>query len=537
MVRRNMNGENRMRRRTLLTGLAATALAAPAIAQPAGSRTLVFVPQANLTSLDPVWTTATVTRNFAYLVYDTLYGVDDALQPRPQMAAGHGIEDGGRRWTVTLRPGLVFHDGTPVLASDCAASLQRWMKRDALGQTVASRLDAIEVPADDRLVFRLNRPFAALAWALGKSQPSPPVIMPARLAATDPFKSLGEVVGSGPFRFLPDQYISGSRAVFARFDGYVPRDEPPSATAGGKRALLDRVEWRVMPEAATAAAALRTGEVDWVEQPLIDLLPQLRADPTLRVERLDPFGLYPVLRMNCLQGATANQGVRQAILAAINPVEVMQAVMGDDSSAYHAPIGCFLPGTESANDAGMNRLGGQRPLEDIKRMLDAAHYDGSAVVLLHPTDQPFYDAMAQVTLATLKRIGVAVDDAAMDFGTVVQRRASKQPLGQGGWSMFSSSFPALDYVDPLGAPALRGNGANAWYGWPEIPQAEAARDTWLDSTDPAARKQAASAMQAAVFEAASFVPLGQYFQSTAWNRRVTGQLRAPVPVFWNLQKA
>ena len=275
--------------------------------------------------------------------------------------------------------------------------------------------------------------------------------MPARLAATDAFKSLSEVVGSGPFRFLPDQYVSGGRAVFARFNGYVPRDEAPSATAGGKRALLDRVEWRVMPEAATAAAALRTGEVDWVEQPLIDLLPQLRADRALQVDRLDPFGLYPVLRMNCLQGPTANQGVRQAILAAINPVEVMQAVMGDDSTAYHAPIGCFLPGTESANDAGMDRLGGQRPVADIKRMLDAAKYDGSAVVLLHPTDQPFYDAMAQVTLATLTRIGVAVDDSAMDFGTVVQRRASKEPLGHGGWSMFSSSFPALDYVDPLGA--------------------------------------------------------------------------------------
>ena len=185
----------------------------------------------------------------------------------------------------------------------------------------------------------------------------------------------------------------------------------------------------------------------------------------------------------------------------------------------------------------MDRLGGKRPVADIKRMLEAARYDGSAVVLLHPTDQPYYDAMAQVTAATLKKIGVAVDDAAMDFGTVVQRRASKQPLGQGGWSMFSSSFPALDYVDPLGAPALRGNGANAWYGWPEIPQAEAARDTWLDSTTPAARKQAATAMQAAVFEAAPFVPLGQYFQSTAWNRRITGQLRAPVPIFWNLQKA
>ena len=525
-----------MYRRQFVAGLGATALAAPALAQPAGSRTLVFVPQANLTSIDPVWTTATVTRNFAYLVYDTLYGVDEQLQPQPQMAAGHRVEEDGRRWTITLRTGLHFHDGAPVRAVDCAASIARWMRRDSLGQTLAARLDAIETPGDDTLVFRLKKPFASLPWALGKSQPSPPVIMPERLAATDAFKAVSEVVGSGPFRFLPDQYISGGRAMFARFEGYVPRSEPASGTAGGKRALVDRVEWRIMPEAATAAAALRTGEVDWIEQPLTDLLPQLRADKTLMVDRLDPFGLYPVLRFNCLQGPTANQGVRQAILAAIDPTEVMQAVMGDDSTAYRAPIGCFLPGTPYANDAGMDRLGGKRPVADIKRMLEAAHYDGAPVTLLHPTDQPYYDAMAQVTLATLKRIGVTVDDAAMDFGTVVQRRASKAPLDKGGWSMFSSSFPALDYVDPLGAPALRGNGASAWFGWPELPAVEAARDGWLDSSDLAQRKQYATAIQAAVFEAAPFVPLGQYFQSTAWNRRVTGQLRAPVPVFWNLQK-
>lgn len=528
-----------MYRRTLLTGASAAAasLAMPALAQSSGSRTLIFVPQANLTSLDPIWTTATVTRNFAYLVYDTLYGVDEKLQPQPQMAAGHTIDSDGLRWTITLRPGLVFHDGVPVRAQDCAASIKRWMKRDSLGQTLAARLDAIEVPSDTVLVFRLKKPFASLAWALGKSQPSPAVIMPERLANTDAFKGVTEVVGSGPFRFLPDQYNSGSRAVFARFDGYVPRDEPPSGTAGGKRPLIERIEWRIIPEAATAANALRAGEVDWVEQPLTDLLPQLKAERNVVVDRLDPFGLYPVLRFNSLQGPTANRGVRQAILAAINPIEVMQAVMGDDSSAYNAPIGCFLPGTPYANTAGMDRLGGTKPVSEIKQMLVDAKYDGSPVVLLHPTDQPYYDAMAQVTIATLKRIGMNVVDAAMDFGTVVQRRASKEPIDKGGWSFFSSSFPALDYVDPLGAPAVRGNGAGAWFGWPSAPAVEQARDAWLDSNDPAERVRLATAIQAAVFEEALYVPLGQYFQSTAWQRRISGQLRAPLPVFWNLQKA
>ena len=190
-----------MLRRSMLAGLAATTgavLACPALAQPAGSRTLVFVPQANLTSLDPIWTTATVTRNYAYMVFDTLYGTDDALRPRPQMAQGEVVDD-GTLWTITLRDGLRFHDGTPVLGRDCVASLARWMQRDALGQSIASVLDTMDAPDDRTLRIRLKRPFPPLLRALAKTQPSPAVIMPERIAAgTDPFKQITEVVGSGP---------------------------------------------------------------------------------------------------------------------------------------------------------------------------------------------------------------------------------------------------------------------------------------------------------------------------------------------------
>ncbi len=221
-----------MKRRNLILAAGAAALARPALAQTDRARTLVFVPQANLTSLDPIWTTATVTRNYAYLVFDTLYGTDDALQPRPQMAEGHTVEADGKRWTIRLREGLMFHDGTPVRARDCEASLARWMRRDSLGGSIAAVLDAMEAPDDRTLVFRLKRPFPPLLRALAKTQPSPAVIMPERLAMTDPFKQVTEVVGSGPFRFLPDEYVAGSRAVFARFDGYRPREDAPSSVAG-----------------------------------------------------------------------------------------------------------------------------------------------------------------------------------------------------------------------------------------------------------------------------------------------------------------
>ena len=526
-----------MKRRIFLQATAATglALARPAIAQ--GVKPLIFVPQGNLASLDPVWTTATVTRNYAMMVFETLYGMDSKLNPRPQMAEGHTVEADGKRWTIELRDGLVFHDGTKVTAADCVASLTRWMKRDAVGQILASRLEALEAPDDRTLVFRLTKPFAALPYALAKTQPSPAVIMPARIAATDPFKQFTEVVGSGPFKFEPKEYNSGSRAVFTKFAAYKPREDTPDFTAGARRALVERVEWKIIPDASTAVHALTSGEVDWIEQPLPDLLPLLRKNKDVVVDRLDPYGLYPVARLNSLQGPTANRGVRQAILAAVNPVEAMQAVMGEDSGGYHAPVGVFLPGTESANTAGMDRLGGKKPVEEIKAMLKAAGYAGEKLVLLHATDQPFYDAMSQVLAATMKKIGINVDDQAMDFGTVVQRRASKEPIDKGGWSMFCASFPAVDYLDPLAAPAARGNGAKAWFGWPDDPKLEALHDSWMASTDPAERKRLATALQDEVFTDVPYVPLGQYFPSSAWRAKITGFLKGPVPIFWNLAKA
>ena len=253
-----------MRRRGFLGATAAALASKGALAQPAiGAKatTLIHVPQANLTSLDPVWTTAVVTRNFAHMVFETLYGRDEHLNPMPQMVEGHEVSDGGKRWTMRLRDGLLFHDGTKVLARDCVASLKRWMVRDPIGQTIAERLDALEAPDDRTLVWRLGKPFSSLPYALAKTQPSP-VIMPERLALTDPYKQIPEVIGSGPFRFVAMEYVAGDRVVMARNERYVPRAEPVSYASGGYRVLVDRVVWQIIPDPATAANALASGEVD-----------------------------------------------------------------------------------------------------------------------------------------------------------------------------------------------------------------------------------------------------------------------------------
>lgn len=525
-----------MHRRHFLAGAAILATR-PALAQPAiggTSKTLVFVPTTNPPSYDPVYNTAQATRTLGLMIYETLYTRDMALNPHPHMVEGHLVEDGGKRWTMKLRPGQTFHDGTPVLARDCIASIRRWMVRDPIGGFINERLDALEAADDRTIVWRLNKPFAFLPNALAKTQPTC-AIMPERLAA-DPYKQAPECVGSGPFRWVANEFVSGSRAVMAKFDRYVPRPEKVEYGWGGYHVKVDRVEWHVIPDPATAAGALTTGEVDWIEMPLPDLLPMLRRSPGVTVGRLDTHGVFPVLRPNFLVGPTTNVWVRRAMLAALSQVDAMTAVMGEDREGWRAPVGFFIPGTESASEAGMEAVRNRPNTEAIKRMLKEGGYNGERIVLMHPTDPSAYDAICQVAEGDFRRVGLNIDVQTTDWGTVTQRRSSKEPLEKGGWSLFPSGFPTVDYSNPVLAGGLRTNGKDAWIGWPDNPRIEALRDAWIDSADPAAQKQISEQIQLECFSYVPYIPFGQYLPASAWRNNVTGQLRGPATVFWNVEK-
>ena len=290
-----------MKRRSLIAGTAAVALAAPFVRAGERARVMRFVPNGDLPVLDPITNTVMQTRTHGMIVWDTLYGLDDDTSRTCRWSAGHLVEQDGRRWTITLRPGLRFHDGEPVLARDVIASLRRWRQCGRVRRRPIRATESLTEVDDRTIRFRLSAPFPLLAHALGKMSPSVAPIMPARLAAVPANQPVREVVGSGPFRFVASERVPGSRLVYERFSGYVPREDgPPGFTSGPKRAFVDRVEWLIMPEPATAAAALRAGEVDWVEAPAPDLLPLLRSDPGV-VQVNDVTGVLPVLRFNAIQ--------------------------------------------------------------------------------------------------------------------------------------------------------------------------------------------------------------------------------------------
>jgi len=364
----------------------------------------------------------------------------------------------------------------------------------------------------------------------------PPMMMPERLALTDPFKQIPEAIGSGPFRWLADEHVLAAHAAFARFDRYVPRDEPASYTAGGRRVLLDRVEWRMIPEGGTAANALMTGEIDWIEIPLPDLLPMLRRAPGVTTGLLDVYGQIMFLRPNHIAAPTSNLGVRRAMLAAIDQREVVNAVMGGDPDNGTTGVGFLATGKKEVDDAGLDLIRVHRSKDQIRKMLDEAGYHGERMVMLHATDHTFFNPMGTVIASMLTDAGMNVEAQAMDWSTVQARRASREQLDKGGWSMFPSVVAVPEYHDLLATNFMRGNGKDAWFGWPEDAEIESLYQSWLSSSDPAEQTRLETAYQLRAFEFLPFIPLGRYRQTSAWRTNVSGILKGPSSVFWNISK-
>jgi peptide/nickel transport system substrate-binding protein len=524
-----------IQRRTLLaTAATAPMLSMPAIAQ-GRARILRYVPSSNLTLLDPIFTPAAVTLAHGYAVFDTLYGVDAELKPVPQMAAGHTVSADGLTWEITLRDGLRFHDGEPVRARDCAASLNRWSKRDSFGQALGVATESFGAKDDKTIVIKLKRPFGRLLNAIGKPHSSPAFIMPERLAQTSPTTQVTEMVGSGPFRFSRAEYVSGARMVYEKFDGYLPRSEAAAWTSGGKVAHFDRVEWQVLPDPATAAAAIQAGEVDWVAAILPELAPLLRRNRDISLFRGDPFGVVSVLRFNHLTPPFNNVALRQAVLRAIDQTPFIQAITADAANGQvcRSMFPCGMPGVQEIGAGIMGSLNVAQAREAVL----AAGYKGERVVLLNPTDQPSINAHGVLIADLLRRIGMNIDQQDLDWGTVVQRRLSKNPVESGGWSIAATNWPAISIDNPATNTTTRGVGDAGWWGWFNDPVTEDLVQKWLGATAPEEADALFLAAQRRAMETVPTIPLGQTHADGAIRRDIQGALHASVNLFWNLRRA
>jgi peptide/nickel transport system substrate-binding protein len=532
-----------MRRRDLLNaGLATTAiLAAPRIARADKAKTLAFVPTSDLAVLDPVVTFNRPTRNYAYLIFDTLYGIDTNWQAQPQMVAGHEIDDDGLTWNLRLREGLRFHDKEPVLARDVVASIRRFAPRISFATALMAATDELSAPDDHTVRFRLKRPFPHLPEALAGPGGTVPVIMPERLAATSPYQPVKEIVGSGPYRFVADEHVSGARAVFARFAEYRPRDAGGSGgalgfTSGPKTVHFDRVEWLTL-DAFSAQAALSRGEIDWWESPPRDLANQIARDRnvTLVSHYMPAMG---ILRFNQLYPPFDKPEARRALLAAVDQAEAMIAVAGEDPANRFEGVGIFATGTPLANDAGLEVLKRPRDYAASKKALAEAGYNGEKIVIISPTDVGGISVLSRIGAEQLRRAGLNVDFQEMDFGSVIRRRTSQAPPDKSGWNVFFTMIDrSIPNTNPFGNQALRADGKAAWDGWPDSPKIEALRAAWLDAADVDQQRRLSAEMQQQLWQDLPFIPMGEYWQTTAYRKELTGIIPGCFTVFWGVKRA
>lgn len=493
---------------------------------------LRVIPHADLKNLDPIWTTAYISRNHGYMIYDTLFAMNENFAPQPQMVDTWDTSADGKTWTFVLREGLKFHDGMPVTGEDVVASLERWGKRDGMGQQLFKLVTGFETPDDRTVVMQLSEPYGLVLESIGKISSNVPFIMPKRVAETDPFEQISEYVGSGPFKFEEDEWVPGSQIVYTKFEDYIPRDEPANAASGGKRALVDKVIWQYFPDNTTAMNALAAGEVDFFESPAPDLAPLLDANPDVTVEINDPLGNIGFARFNHLQPPFDNADVRRAAIMAMKQEDYLAAAIGDQQY-WKTCYSVFPCGTPLENDRGSDVME-VGDIEAAKKALAESGYDGTEVLIMHPTDVPVLSAFSQVTAEKLRNAGFNVNLEAMDWSTLTSRRALRDPVGEGGWNMFHTWWIGADVIDPM-AIAFSGDPDAGWFGWAGDEGLEKARSDFSRSSGLDEKKQNAANVQERLWAIGASGHLGQFFVPVAYRNNVKGLIKSPVQFFWNMK--
>jgi peptide/nickel transport system substrate-binding protein len=505
----------------------------PALAQ---GTVLRVVPHSNLAILDPIWTTAYMSRNHGYMIYDTLFGTDETGKVKPQMVESFQISPDNRMYSFKLRKGLEFHDGKPVTGDDVIASLQRWGKRDAMGSALFQFVSRMDSPTPDTFRIFLGEACGFVIEALGKPGSSVPFIMPRKQAETDPFKQIEEHIGSGPYVFKRDEFKPGDKAVYLKNTKYVPRSEPPSGTTGGKNVYVDRVEWNLaLRDPQAQVNALQKGEVDILEQLPFDHLATVKGDANIVVPKYASFGNQYMARFNHLHKPFDNPKVRQAAIAAFNQDAFLRAQVGV-KEIYKTCGSMFICGTPWGSTAGSD-LQMKSNMKKAQDLLKASGYDGTPVVVMKPTDLQAIGKLPDVAAQLLRQAGFKVDLQAMDWQTLVGRRAKKDAPDKGGWHMFLTAWTATDVWNPISNPAMDTRGEKSvWFGWATDDKMVELRNQFMRATDDATKKKLADQISTRAYEIGTHAVLGEYEQPMAVRKNISGIFVSNSNLYWNIKK-
>ncbi|MEA2876530.1 MAG: peptide/nickel transport system substrate-binding protein [Hyphomicrobiales bacterium] len=513
--------------------LAAALTLGALLCTPAAAKTLRAAMHSDLKIVDPIWTTALITVNHGYMIYDTLFALDEQLAVKPQMVDRHETSADKLIWTFTLRDGLEWHDGAPVKADDCVASLKRWGARDAMGQKLMSFVAELAAPDAKTIRMTLKEPYGLVLQTLAKPGANVPFMMPKRVADTDPSKQITDYTGSGPFIFKADEWRAGEKAVYLKNTKYKPRAEPASGLSGGKVAKVDRVEWIWIADPQTQMNALINGEIDFLEAPPHDLLPLIAEDKNIELFVYNRAGRQNALRFNTLHKPFDNPKIRLAVAYALNQKDLLEAVIGN--SRWYVECKSLFPcGSPFQSTKGWDDKFGS-DFASARALLQEAGYDGTPVVLMQSTDISSLSNLAPVTKSLMEKAGFKVDLQAMDWQTLVSRRTKKDPPNAGGWSAFLTSWSSLEIMDPVATSFLNASCEKATFGWPCDAEMEKLRDAFSKETDPGKQKAIAEAVQLRALDYPTHLQLGQYVQPQAFRKNVVGLLAAGSLAMWNIE--
>ncbi|RXH29718.1 peptide ABC transporter substrate-binding protein [Bradyrhizobium nanningense] len=533
----------RISRRDLIrTGVVAgAAVSIPSVlraqATPTAARTVRMVMgSGDLRVFDPIYTTATITNHHGAAIYDTLFSLDSKFMPRPQMVEKWRISEDKKTYIFELRDGLGWHDGTPVTAADCVASIRRWGQVASGGQLILERAKDISQKDDKTFTIALKEPLGLLIDILATPLSSCPYMMREKDAKRPATEQVTANIGSGPFKFNEALAKPGASFAYDRNEKYVPRKEPSDGLAGAKIVNVDRVIWENIADEQTAFAALQAGEIDFLGAPPVDFYSVVEGDPNLNLQILDKTGSDVYARLNFLQKPFDDVKARQAILHLIDQ-EAFVRIMSPNPRYGRTVTSVFGNDTLYSNDenTGWYKKGGDP--EKAKQLFKEAGYAGEKIVILQPTNIAFLSHASQLLAAELRKIGVNTELAPSDWGGVVTRRANKGPVENGGWNIFITSGSGYSQGDPLGNVFFLANGEKAWVGWPKSDEFEALRTKWADVDALEARKALARKMQNVWWDFVGSVMLGQTFWPIARRKNLTGLIGMPSVIpMWNMQK-
>jgi peptide/nickel transport system substrate-binding protein len=489
--------------------------------------TLNAVLESEITTLDPMRNTAYINRTFGFLVYDTLFGMDSAMHPQPQMVERWSESEDHLRWSFTLRPGLKWHDGSAVTAADCVASLERWEPRDPLGRLLASATATMAADNERSFTIVLNAPYPLMLDTLGKPASIVPFMMPAKLAKTPPDQSITTVDGSGPFVFRADLWRPGNSMVFDRNPSYVPRPEAPDFLAGGKTVKIDHLVLHVIPDTSTQVSALLLGEIDYLQYVPFDWITRLEKTPGLKLIGLDGLGAFGgSYIINHATGPFADPAVRRVLWKLVNQQAVLAAIGVPPGFARLDCKSYWLCGTPLSTDAGSSVA--HYSIDEARADLAKTAYKGESVIIMEWPDNPTQMAASAVLVDGMRRAGFTVEEQSMDFATILARRTKKE-----GWSLLAMWSYGFDLGNPLTHFYVANNCAD-YPGWSCDPRITALMPKFAAATTDDQRRQIAAQIQEAAYDSVPSVMWGQFVEPGAYKASLRGLIQSSIPVFWGV---